>query len=564
MTGLTPATRRRLLKLRQVPSVWEGDRRLLGSNASNPLLGGESSDVPGDCVLWVDGVDESVRAIDMIPSEAGPEAVVRTLLKAMETPTGPHAQPARPQRILVCNREMQFFLRGVLQDLDIAVEYTADLPLIDEIFHSLQEFAGKVSPQLPEKQAGRLEQLAYDIWQDAPWENLDEEKIFSVRLNYRDVDTLYVSILGLLGMEYGLLMYRSLESLKRFRQEVMGGNSQEEVESAFMQQDCFFLTYDPDHSESNGHATPEIPPIMPTFGSIHPLEGMQPIAYEEDASIMVVALEALHRFFGNQLEGMDTRYFPKRSKRYRIDDPMEPGKKVSITVATEPTIAEDLAKMGDELMGEELDDDVDDLEALPLPEMLAQLLEQQLIDEGPVLQDTLMPPQAFYSLGAVPLSMVTDLRETVKFHQSSDAKLPKKLEWFPVILVQTTRPKALEMIEAVKGAGGLQGICFNPGEDPLGDQSYDLGILQLVDGGLQLFGEFEEDDPVHVEARRKWDERCKKTKGQCGLVIARGVTGAARGNPGLKDMMGFFEVQSLSAEDLGLGRLQMVRPYDDL
>jgi len=561
MTGLTPATRRRLLKLRQVPSVWEGDRRLFSSKTSNPLLG-DSSDIGEDCVLWVDGVDESVRAIDMIPSDTGPEAIVRTLLKAMETPTGPHAQPARPQRILVCNREMQFFLRGVLQDLDIAVEYTNELPLIDEIFHSLQEFAGKAMPQLPEKHADQLEQLAYEIWQDGPWENLDEEKILTVRLKYRDVDTLYVSILGLLGMEYGLLMYRSLDSLKRFRQQVMSGESQEEVESAFMHQDCFFLTYDPDHSESNGHATPEIPPVLPSFGSIHPLEGMRAITYEEDASILLVALQALHRFFGDHLQDMDTSTFPELSKRYRIDDPMEAGKKVSVTVATQPAIADDLAQMGDELMGE---DDLDDeLASLQLPEALAQLLEQQLLGESTaVLQDTLMPSEAFYSLGAIPFEIMSDLRHMVKFHQPSDAKLPKKLEWFPVILIQTTRPKAKDMIEAIKAVGGLEGIGFNPGEDPSIGQGYDLGILKTANGSLQLFGEFIEDDPVHIEARRKWDERCKKTKGQCGLVIAMGLTGAARGNPGLKDMMGFFEVRSLSSKELSLGKLQMVRPYDE-
>lgn len=561
MTGLTPATRRRLLKLRQVPSVWEGDRRLLSSKVSSNPLFGDSAEMAGDCVLWVDGVDESVRAIDMIPSDAGPEATVRTLLKAMETPTGPHSQPARPQRILVCNREMQFFLRGVLQDLDIAVEYTAELPLIDEIFQSLQEFAGKVMPQLPEKQADQLEQLAHDIWQEAPWENLDEEKIFSVRLNYRDVDTLYVSILGLLGMEYGLLMYRSLESLKRFRQQVMSGNSQDEVEAAFMQQDCFFLTYDPEHSESNGHVNPEVPPIVPTFGSIHPLEGMQTITYEEDASIMLVALQALHRFFDQHLSDMDTSHFPKISKRYRIDDPMEAGNKVSVTVETQPAIAEELAEMGDALMDEALDEDIDPFH---LPEALAQLLEQQLLGEQvSVLQDTLIPPKAFYSLGAIPFEVVADLREMVKFHQPSDAKLPKKLEWFPIILIQTTRPKAMDMIEAIREVGGLEGIGFNPGEDPTLERSYDLGILKTANGSLQLFGEFVEDDPVHIEARRKWDERCKKTKGQCGLVIAMGITGAARGNPGLKDMVGFFEVRSLSPKELSLGTLQMIRPYDD-
>lgn len=554
MTSLTPATRRRLLKLRQVPSVWEGDRRLLSSKTPDLLLG-NNSDASGDCILWVDGVDESVRAIDMIPSDAGPEATVRTLLKAMEAPTGPHAQPARPQRILVCNREMQFFLRGVLQDLDIAVEYTAELPLIDEIFQSLQEFAGKATPQLPEKHAAQLERLAYDIWQDAPWENLDEEKIFAVRLNYHDVDTLYVSILGLLGMEYGLLMYRSLDSLKRFRQEVMSGDSQEEVESAFMQQDCFFLTYDPDHSESNGHATAETPPVLPTFGSIHPLEGMRSLTYEEDASIVLVALQALHRFFGSHLQMMDTSEFPEVSKRYRINDPMAEGKKVSVTVSTQPAVAEELAQMGEALLGDELDDD---LEAMELPDALMELFSQNM----PALQDTLMPSDAFYSLGAIPFPLVSELRQTVKHHQPSEASLPQQLEWFPVILVQTTRPKAKAMIEMLQTVGGLEGICFNPGEDPLEEQGYDLGVLKLADGSLQLFGEFVEDDPVHVEARRKWDDRCQKTNGQCGLIIARGLTGAARGNPGLKDMMGFFEVRSLAPDDLGLGTLRLMRSGD--
>jgi len=241
---------------------------------------------------------------------------------------------------------------------------------------------------------------------------------------------------------------------------------------------------------------------------------------------------------------------------------MEAGKKVSVTVATQPAIADDLAQMGDELMGE---DDLDDeLASLQLPEALAQLLEQQLLGESTaVLQDTLMPSEAFYSLGAIPFEIMSDLRHMVKFHQPSDAKLPKKLEWFPVILIQTTRPKAKDMIEAIKAVGGLEGIGFNPGEDPSIGQGYDLGILKTANGSLQLFGEFIEDDPVHIEARRKWDERCKKTKGQCGLVIAMGLTGAARGNPGLKDMMGFFEVRSLSSKELSLGKLQMVRPYDE-
>ncbi len=132
----------------------------------------------------------------------------------------------------------------------------------------------------------------------------------------------------------------------------------------------------------------------------------------------------------------------------------------------------------------------------------------------------------------------------------------------PVIMIQTTRPKALEMIQNIKTAGGVKGIGFNPGEDPFDGDRYDLGILQTENGDLYLFGEFREEDPVHIAARQKWDQRCKKTKGYCGLIIARGLTGASRGNPQFNDMMAFFEARSLSAKDLGMGTLQLMPQFD--
>jgi hypothetical protein len=60
-----------------------------------------------------------------------------------------------------------------------------------------------------------------------------------------------------------------------------------------------------------------------------------------------------------------------------------------------------------------------------------------------------------------------------------------------------------------------------------------------------------------MAARKKWDQRCKKTKGYCGLIIARGLTGANRGNPQFRDMMALFETRSLSSKELGLGTLQL-------
>ena len=47
------------------------------------------------------------------------------------------------------DREIQFFLRGVLQDLDINIEYSRQLPLIDRLFDSFSEVAEDSSSSLP-------------------------------------------------------------------------------------------------------------------------------------------------------------------------------------------------------------------------------------------------------------------------------------------------------------------------------------------------------------------------------------------------------------------------------
>lgn len=547
MTALNSSTRRRLQKLRQVPSVWEGDRRTLSPQFS---LGGEpDADMRGECILWVDGTEAMVRAMDVVPPETGPEAMVRALLRAMEYPHS-STRPARPQKIVVRDREIQFFLRGVLQDLDIIVDYAPELPLIDEIFRGLQEVASSRPPQLPPEYADALNQMAYDIWEDAPWEALDEEKIISVELNYGDVGTLYVSILGMLGMEYGILMYRSADSLKQFRQRVLSASdSPETLERAFLEQDCFFLTFDQEEDEETLDAMAVLEAfdnlhIYPGFGNLHPLEGMRPVLYEEEAPAVLVALTALHRFFQQHLQSLSVDEFPGLSGRYRIPDPKDPKKKVSVKVSTLPDMAQELF----ELTSSATPDDEEMLE-LAFPTM-------------PVLRDDLIPKDSFYSLGAMPWEVLDFLRNSVKVHQPAEGEYPTKADGFPVILIQSTRPKALELIESIQAAGGLEAICFNPGEDSFSNQNYDLGILQTKNGDLHLFGEFMEDDPIHIQARKKWDQRCKKTKGFCGLVIAKGLKGSNRGNPSFTDMMALFEVRSLSSKDLGLGLLELVPQLD--
>jgi hypothetical protein len=233
---------------------------------------------------------------------------------------------------------------------------------------------------------------------------------------------------------------------------------------------------------------------------------MRPVLHDEEAIAVLVALQALHRFLNQHFDRLNDD-FPDITSRYRIPNPNDQKKKISVQVSTLPELAEELFEMSTAASLSDLSD-----------------ASQTSL---PVLRHDLVPHNSFFSLGALPWDVLEVLRHTAKFHQPAEADFPSKSDGFPIILIQTSRPKALGMIEAIQGAGGLQAICFNPGEDPFAQQRYDLGILQTQNGDLHLFGEFIEDDPIHIRARKKWDQRCKKANGHCGLVIARGLTGAS-------------------------------------
>jgi hypothetical protein len=539
MTGLNRATRRRLQQLPQFPNVWEGDRRALG------FAKGLTADTQGDCILWVDGTQGMVRAMDIVPGDAGPEAIVRALLQAMELPQG-SSQPGRPLKIVVRDREIQFFLRGVLQQLEIEIDYTAELPLIDEIFRGLSSAIGHHPPELPPAYEKILVKKAFQIWEDGPWHWLSDHQILAVTLNQWDIDTLYVSILGMLGEEYGILLYRSLDSLRRFRQRALAEESLEQLEQAFLDQDCLFLSFEPDEDQVDPEDIVDLEDLpldalRPTFGNLHPLEGLRSFLHEEEAMVVFVVLSALHRFFAQHQPRFGLEEFPPLQSRYRVTLPAggQEQKQLSIKVETLPDLAAELLEMAhpDEIPSLE--------EALNL-----------LAESGPLVRDDLIPKDSYFSLGAMPWPTIEALRLGISSHQGGEATTAG--DGLPIVLIQTTRPKAKALIQKLEEAGGVKGIGFNPGEDPFSSDRFDLGILQTQDDQLHLFGEFNAADSVHQSARKKWDQRCKKTKGWCGLIVAGGSTGASRGNPQVRDMMALFEVPALSEADLGLGTLQLV------
>lgn len=543
MTTLPPTTRSRLQKIPSANVVWEGDRRSLGSMASHLDGVKETED---QCIIWVDGSEGAVRAMDVVADNMGMEAVVRTLLRAIESPHHP-TQPCRPQKIVVRDRQIQFFLRGVLQDLDINVEYAPQLPLIDRLFEGFAIMEEDQPSPLPPVYQEAIDLVAGKIWEYAPWELLADSDILQVELKNCEIERVYICIMGMMSAEYGVLIYRSLDSLKQFRQAALSDlQSSGELEKAFLAQDCWFLNYEEMETEDNPHPNDQEKAVVEAFfGSLHPFEGMRHFLDEEETRIVYATLESIQRFCStNPLNEPQRTILAQEpikaiSKSYKITLPGEEDQKQTITtkVSTLPELSAELLELGES-------DRSNFPQEVDLP-----------------IQEDLIPDGALISLASVSKELIKQLQHQTKTYCQS-GKIATKVAEIPTIFIQTTRPKANHLITRIKDAGGLKAVCFNPGHDPFNGEVYDLGMLQTGDEELYIFAEYSQDVPSQAKALKKWHQRCNKTKGYCGVVIAMGATGSNRGNPQAKDMLALFEVKSINGADLGMGVLKLMPDFD--
>ena len=551
-TFMLPAsTYRRLRKLAFQPnSVWEGDR--LSLNFQDPGGSIEDLEENRDCILWVDGVNGVVRAMDLVPATVGQEAIVRTLLQAIEQPLDTPKQisrPARPKKIVVRSREFQFFLRGVLQDLDITVEYQPELPLIDEFFSGLAQMMGHRTPTVPPQYAEAIDRVTERLWNQGPWQALSDHHILRVTLpDLEEQPTLYVSVLGRLGLEFGILFYRSLESLKIFRQTVVGNNSS--PEEAFLRQDCYYIMFNrPEDLEDDQFSPPvslDWEDIEVGIGSIHPLEGMQHHLGEEEAQVVLLALESFFQFYKRHHKALKKPKFPALTSQFKISLPpgLEPSS-VTAQVCTEPELADEILGFGEAHWDDEDEDEDDEDWANPLSSLLNSMQENLVGSKIVPLSNDLMPDPSLLSIGSIPWE-IYELLANIRVSRVSRPDVKINLEnpkgdAFPVLIIQTTRPKAQVLLKKINAAGGLAAITFTEGIDA-DRQPVELGVLILADGTLHVFNHYDPKALIHQRARAKWDQRVTHTQGICGLVLASGLSGKNRGTPTIKDILSLMEV----------------------
>ncbi len=551
MTRLNRVTIDRLKRLPRVASVWEGDRRSVGGLMDDDGGLRQRHTETSDCILWVDSSHGAVRGLTMVPTTSGYEPVVRTLLQAIESPQG-NLAPARPQKIVVSDREIQFYLRGALQGLDIAIDYAPELPLIDELFNALQQSAEMSEAELPPRYAEAMIDGAMEVWELAPWNTLNEQQILAVEINCWDIETLYVSMLGMGGVEYGLLMYRSLDSLKQFRQRVlMGQQSPKQMQEAFLEQDCLYLNFELFDDETLIDApqpvrwlaaAPEA--IEPDFGSIHPLEGMRSQLVDEEGATFLVAMEAIKRFVTKYQSQLEKPPLKALKGNYKIPNPEKNGKSTTlgVTVKTLPDVTAELMAETDLALGDEDG---------PQGMMDFPVLRDDYVPEGAIIILTQMRRQMLHTAGLDPLVTFQPQVSVVSLNGATGQPT------LPVVLIQTSRPKAKTLIKQLQQAQGVQAVCFNPGNDPFSGDAFELGLLQTGDGELHLFAEYETTGSVDRKVLERWHQWQRENHGNCAVVIASGVTGSSKGKPAMKDILGIFEAQCKTPKDLNLPPLML-------
>ena len=218
----------------------------------------------------------------------------------------------------------------------------------------------------------------------------------------------------------------------------------------------------------------------------------------------------------------------------------------NVTIKTLPSESLHLLKIGAEL-GES--DFLESEQAFNSQEFIDFLIPKLKLEHD------IVPEQSLVSIGVMPW----DLFQMIE-HKAVDLDVSPEGDGLPIVMIQTSRPKAKSIQKRLNTSGGLTSIGFLKGLDDGSEQAFDVGVFCTDDGVFHIFGEYNDKDPVHMRAKDKWEKRVQQTKGQCALVITGGVTGGARGNPRPKDIVAIVGAQSLGDNLFGLNPLKL-SPY---
>ena len=203
--------------------VWEVGRRTFDVRVEELERKGERPEI----LLAVEVEDGGVVLGDAITSSAPQTALADFVERAMRQPL--IGKPRRPGVMRVASQAEANVLAPILTATGVAVEIVAQLPALDAIHQHMGTMLGGLDSDYRTRtaQAGAVLsavglqeffRTAETFYRRAIWEMYGDEVLFEITLQpaQGEARTVYGVLMGNLGQEFGLALYRSLDDFRRF------------------------------------------------------------------------------------------------------------------------------------------------------------------------------------------------------------------------------------------------------------------------------------------------------------------------------------------------------------
>ncbi|RMH66614.1 MAG: hypothetical protein D6676_04860 [Cyanobacteria bacterium J003] len=506
--NLPTATIRRLLNLPQVAAIWVGGGRSLGTDNDEAF-----------CAAWLDPKEQVIRSMGIGQFPPTPEQLTRLLVQAIEYPRHPEAQPCRPDAIIVDDRELQFFLRGVVAPLDIQVEYQAQVPPLDDFFEFMAAAATRDDQNvkvLPREYVPLYKQKIGEFAQLDIWRRLNSVTPLQLHCDAWDSPTLFAVLVSPQGAkrDFGLMLYRGQEALRNFWQQIdqeypyIDEEDAERLEETVLRNDCFFLNFSEVDEEDlgndlsfvlRGHA------YTIELGVIHPLEGIRHFYAPEEAEMVYVAIAVLIKFWKKTKKQFEKEEYPELNLRFKIPSPCHFALGYQVQVATAPQMIPGI------------DEDTED----------SKSQRQIPIDTAAI------PEEAYILFKRFPPKELEELQAAVAYHQRGE--IPEEFKGYPVLTIQTKKSAAAALTAKIVEEGGIHHLTVFPLSGP---EQIVMLLAQTNANHLWLLDTF---DAASGSLLLDWIKEVNDLGGTCGLAVAYGLTGKTRMQPTLQQNVGLFE-----------------------
>ncbi len=307
---------RKLKKVPQEPNTWEALKVPAKSIMKNPPRELADSEV----VIWGDLSAESIRNMQFVCSEDGND-LAQSLATAIMG-VNRSIPPSRPQKVIVRDRRLMLYCRGILRNLSIDCEFSVGPSVFDQVIRDLGSELAKFEP-LSDEDFLPLENQAARLWDVAPWRFLKETEVIRIRFENRNEATeLYaVTVGGGIGVHLGVLFFRDRSKIERLFES---GSKMTLEEQAANFENCYSVTFDVDPADDERlGATAKDEPLPAPRLSIAVVDcdvDLRPLKDKFEIHTVQAAICAYIQFVEKHKGLLETGRYPENWENFYFED----------------------------------------------------------------------------------------------------------------------------------------------------------------------------------------------------------------------------------------------------